>query len=585
MRRLLILSFAVASLLLCRPSFGQNAHGTPPPPAPGATKDAPEPQPDVLKYPVPPQESNGKPAVKGRLRVYTRLVQVSVIAQDKDGNPVSGLTKDDFRIYDRRKEQTIASFAKFSSARLVNAGANAPASASNVFSNELIGVAAVPAPVTVILLDALNTDPDDMVPARQQTVKFISQVPPDERVALYSLTSKLIVLRGFTTDRDSLQRAAEKAIKAETSQGLEAQAPASALMIAGNSLLAWAAAASWRAEVFSGTSKVEKTVAAFRAIAKHLSGVPGRKNLVWISGTFPIRMGGNVAIMRNPQHEQADFTDSVMQAVHALSDANVAIYPIDARGLIAPDYIRQKFLGKPGQPQSAELSTLHELADGTGGLAFYNTNDVFGAIQKSIGDSRETYELGYYPSHNEWDGTFRDIKITVKRPGVHLRYRSGYVASDSSTAKESSLKQAIDDAVANSLEETEITMSVQADAVDVPGARQLAVSVRVAPGQLRFQKNAERWADDLEVVWVELDPDGKVLATTSKTVNMRLPDAAYQEAEQNGVSFSGKLTLRDDAAEVKVIARDATSGSIGSVNIPLSQLFTAATAPAAPVKQ
>lgn len=517
--------------------------------------------------------------------MYTRLVQVSVIAQDKDGNPVSGLTKDDFKIYDRRKEQPIASFAKFSSTRLVNASTSAPARAPNIFSNDVSASLNSVAPVTVILLDALNTDPDDMVPAREQVIRFISQVLPGERVALYSLTSKLLILREFTTDRDSLQRAAEKATRAETSQGLETQAPASAQMIAGNlAYLAWATEASWRGEVMSATNKTEKTVAAFRVIAKHLSGVPGRKNLVWISGTFPIRMGGNVAIMRNPQGEQADFTDSVMQAVHALSDANVAIYPIDTRGLIAPDYIRQKLLGKPRQPQSAELSTLHELAGGTGGLAFYNTNDIFGAIQKSIDDSRETYELGYYPSHSEWDGTFRDIKVTVKRPGVHLRYRSGYVASDFAAAKQTSLKQAIDDAVANSLEQTEITMSVQADAIDVPGARQLAVNVRVAPGQLRFQKNAERWADDLEVVWVELDPDGKVLATTSKTVNMRLPDAAYQEAAEKGVSFSGKLTLRGDAAEVKVIARDSSSGSIGSVNIPLAQLFTAP-APAAPVKQ
>ena len=68
------------------------------------------------------------------------------------------------------------------------------------------------------------------------------------------------------------------------------------------------------------------------------------------------------------------------------------------------------------------------LAAETGGVAFFNTNDIGGAVRAALDDSRVAYELGYYPAIGKWDGGFRKVKVKVKRPGAHVRTRSGYLA-------------------------------------------------------------------------------------------------------------------------------------------------------------
>jgi VWFA-related protein len=74
------------------------------------------------------------------------------------------------------------------------------------------------------------------------------------------------------------------------------------------------------------------------------------------------------------------------------------------------------------------IDTMHLLANDTSGRAFYNTNDIGGSVRQTIDDARVTYVLSYYPSHDKWDGRFREIKVTVGRSGVEVRHRKGYLA-------------------------------------------------------------------------------------------------------------------------------------------------------------
>ena len=117
--------------------------------------------------------------------------------------------------------------------------------------------------------------------------------------------------------------------------------------------------------------------------------------------------------------DRETFKDQIDAAARALNDANVAVYPVDARGLNPPP---------KGAPPQGDFDTMNEIADRTGGRAFYNTNDIAGSVREAIDDSRVTYVLGYYPDHGEWNGKFREIKIKVNRPGVEVRYRRGYFA-------------------------------------------------------------------------------------------------------------------------------------------------------------
>ena len=557
---------------------GQSA---PPPPTPGGQKAPPPDQ----SFPAPTATSSGQTA-KTTLRVTTRAVQVSVIAQDRDGRAVSGLTKNDFTVFDNGAPQKIASFTQQSShvtadIRLVSAPAPA-----NTFSNRFENKSNVPPSITVILLDTLNTDFHDMASARGQVVSFLRQVQPEDRIALYALTQKLVVLHDFTTDNAVLLRALGKVSK--TDQGSVAQLEQSTATGSAISEVQSGGAGDGNAGIFLQgldreyvsdlTNTVEETASAFKAIAKHLASLPGRKNLVWVSGSFPFQLTWTPG----SRNETKSFDAEINDASQALSDANVAIYPVDARALLAPGL--PAVLQKPSRPPQNTLDTMQVLAQKTGGLAFYNTNDIGGSIRRAIDDASLTYEIAYYPTNDKWDGRFRDIKVEVNKPGVHLRYRNGYIASPNEQHTADNSAHLLTAAARSSLEATELGLNVQINAVDAPGPKQVKVEVRVDPDRLHFEMNAGHWTDNVEVAWIELDADGNDIGHSARTMRLNIPDQTHDKVEREGLVFSQTIGLVDGCVELRLVARDGGTGALGSVNISLTRIFARASASLTPNK-
>jgi VWFA-related protein len=539
--------------------------------------------------PPPPPAKNQTPPTSTTLRVTTRAVQVSVLAQDADGRPIEGLTKDDFTILDNGAPQKIVSFSKKTSRVTATVTPGLSTVSANTFSNRIDEKTGVPPSVTVILLDALNTDFHDMASARAQVVKFLRQIRPDDRVALYELTNHLIVLHDFTSDAATLLRALGAApnMPRATDTGLAITSNDDAVIMAGGKGTIAAPDPGWltneleRQSNFDQTNKVESTSDAFTAIGRHLARLPGRKNLVWISGSFPYNIDWS------PGHEAPSFAEKIAASIRGLSDANVAIYPVDTRGLMAQSmgepgrlFSRQK----PDSPPQATLDTMVTLAKGTGGLAFYNTNGIAEAIRHAIDDSSITYEIIYYPSNEKWDGKFREIKVEVKHPGVHLRYRKGYFATPYIPATTESRARMLTAAARDPLEATELGLDVRVNAVDVPGPRQVKVEVRVDPDQLRFDLSAGHWTDGVEVAWIELDAAGIDIGHSAKDLNLNFPDEMHEKIKREGLVFNQTIGLVDGTVELRLVARDSGTGSIGSVNIPLTRIFENMNKPASPPK-
>lgn len=510
------------------------------------------------------------------LRVATRLVQVNVIAQDGSGNPITGLTKDDFTVLDKGEPQTISFFSEERN-QPISTDATAGAPSINHFSNRFAEKTGVPTSITVILLDNLNTHSMDMAYTRAQVTKFLQQLQPQDRVAIYSLSSKLYILHDFTQDASALLRALARDPNIEDFRTSASEPDAADT---GDDVLNAAVDASnARAAQFYMNDRVERTALALKVIADHIAGLPGRKNLVWVSAAFPIDViGGDLAF------DHYSYTQQIEDTARSLNNANVAIYPVDARGLIANPNMASRQGPRQGSrgltpnnasmfPSRQNFDTMNTLAERTGGRAFYNTNDIKSAVRHAVDDSRVTYVLGYYPSIAQWDGKFREIKVEVKKSGVHLRYRRGYFAIQEASNDPAKTKALMADAVWSPLEATELGLDVQAEPVFVPGARQLKTEVRIKSGQLQFTKSGDTWRDDLELVWVELGTNGRSLGTISKTMNMNLLQNGYEEISRKGLSYSSTLALRDDAVEIRLVVRDSGSGTIGSVNIPLGRLF------------
>jgi hypothetical protein len=309
--------------------------------------------------------------------------------------------------------------------------------------------------------------------------------------------------------------------------------------------------------------------------------LPGRKNLVWVSGSFPF----NIDWDPTTRSESPSFAVQINASIVAMGDANVAIYPVDARGLVAQSLDQPGVLfakHRPGAPVASTLDTMQNLAQGTGGVAFYNTNDLGGAIRRAIDDSALTYELTYYPTNEKWDGRFREIKVEVKRSGVHLRYRKGYFATPTTPSTPESQAKLMTAAARDPFEATQLGLNVHIDAVDAPGPKHVKAEVRVDLDQMHFEQNAGHWNDSVEIAWVELDTTGKDIGHSAKTLTLNYPNEIHDKAVRDGLVFKTTIELVDGCVELRLVARDGGTGALGSVNIPLTRIFAAASIPLAP---
>ena len=508
------------------------------------------------------------------LHSTTRLVQMNVIVQDKKGEPVADLKKEDFQIFDRGKPQQLTLFSVESNAALPTAPKKL---APNVFTNTLSQHSGAPASVTVILLDALNTKFEDQVYAKQQIVKFLRTIHPEDCVALYALGGGLRVLHDYTTDSTDLLRKLA-AYRGENLPDLSASETTSLSGADTLQLNSWLRGGATGAEAdFYMVNRVQGTLRAIEFIANHLATLPGRKNLIWVSGGFPLDIGfDDPESMHDASRERRTFSEEVDRTVRAVNNANLAIYPVDARGLVTDARFSAENRTVDLTPKLAmgpvvkNQETMRELASRTGGRAYYNTNDLKNAIRDAIQDSRVTYTLGFYPKSETFDGKFHELKVKIDRPGINARYRKGYFDLPEKQQDPKTRNTELRDAVWSPLDASGLGLIVQIQPAETPNA--LTVYVRVDPRGISMQPLKDRWGGKLDFLFVQKNDRGKEFNGISDTVDLNLVQANYDKLRKEGLIYRKQITQSPQANLLRVVARDAPSGTLGSVSVPFNQL-------------
>lgn len=343
------------------------------------------------------------------MRVTTRLVQVNVVAQDKKGQPITGLAASDFEVSEQGKAQKIAVFSMESNQKPVGRGEPLPA---NTFSN-MPSRAGASQNLTVILFDTLNTPVADQLNAKKQMIDFLQQIKPQDRVAIYGLANGLRVVHDFTGDAQALVRAVARyktrfskdlaASKAETEDhsaaaGSEQEAAIIAQMDAflneSNRLAA---------NVYL-QRRVAITLETLEAISNHLAAVPGRKSLVWVSGSFPFSYGDDVFLVNRANEGIRNFSQELARVTRAITSANVAIYPVDARGMRSAASLS---LGASAETTASRRQAQRTGTDGAAMdklLASHNTMLQFadrrtGALQQRRRGERHPPRAGRFSRH------------------------------------------------------------------------------------------------------------------------------------------------------------------------------------------
>jgi VWFA-related protein len=506
------------------------------------------------------QESD-KPAV----RVTTRMVQVGVVVHRGSG-PLTGLTKEDFQVFDNGKEQRIAALSggMLHNASEANRGTANPA--IQVSSNR--ADKAAPG-LTVVLLDALNTPPSEMVNAKAQVIRCFNQIQGNSSIALYALGGKLVVLHDFTQNIAHLRQVLEEYRAGslpvfDLNPGRSGLSPNGAT--AGTPLDRMAAQANTELGAVYAASRAQVTLHALEAIAVHLRPIPGRKNLIWLSSAFPV----SIAHIGGRQ----SFRDETRRLSQTLTDADVAVYPVHTRGLVgvpsADSNARAARRAGANLASTTVPASMQTLADETGGKAYYGTNDLSAAVQKALSDSEGNYTIGFYPPEESLDGKFHELRVRVNLRGVDIRSRRGYFATPESSLTPEQRQARLNEAVASPFESTAIPMKVRLDPADQPKPGSFRVIVGIDLNGLSLTAQGDRRVGRAEMMLVQQSADGRRLQASDETIKLDLPPDEFKRMSTDGLVLVKYVEPAVGLYQIRVYVLDSSSGALGSVYAPVA---------------
>ncbi len=506
----------------------------------------------------------------------SRLVLVDVVATDSNGQPVHDLKAQDFTILEDGKPQQILSMEEQrpDASPTPSPALNLP---QNVYTNYVNRSEA--GALTVLLFDTLNTDRQNLMFAKDEMIRFLKKLPAGKRVALFTLSERLQMVQGFTDNSDTLIALAQRISTkphAAYSNTREFSATVGEMREAGfaNSPKAFHNMVEFFAEDYVGKleSRAQDTLDALNLLARSLAVVPGRKNLIWISGGFPFDITTN-----SPQ---------LQKTAALLAATRVAVYPVDVRGVLTTGMdgsTRSSETVGSVQTQSYEtiagvdyenariVETLLNTAKLTGGKAYINKNDLQSAINDGMLTGSSYYSLAYRPENADWNGKFRKIAVKGSQPNLKLLYRSGYFGIlDPLSTKEDPSR-----IVAIAMQPT------------VPTSTQLIMKVRVVPPEeagkatgidmlidahdLAFNEGQDKQkTPEVQFVAIAWDGSGKQVASFSEGYKSPLSPPQLQALLRTGLQFHQDMMLKPGSYQLRLGVMDRLSGRIGTLDVPLT---------------
>ena len=495
-------------------------------------------------------------------RAGTRLVQVSVIVHDGRRRPVEGLTREDFQVFEDGREQRVALFEVHSRAGGTEASGSPQSAASSTdgtFTNRIPSPAA--SGVVAIIFDQLNMGSMAQSRAREQLLRYLRRLRPTDRVALYALTANGIrLVYDYTNDATTLVAALNRVQQGESRELVAAQDRPSAALTEG--LSAFALANIQNTTAHFNRLRSETTITALEEVGRHLEGIPGRKNIIWLSTGFPFRitLGSPTGAAPSPMSGETG------RATRALNNSDAAVYPVDVRGLLPPSFAKEASqLGMLHVP----IEGLKAFADWTGGRLFFNTNDLTGAMEQGVEDSRASYTLAYYSTNDVLDGGFRKIKVSVRRRNVEVRHRSGYFAVERVSTAPADRQSSLTAALNSPLVATGLAFSVRPTRKD---DNRFELAIDLPPGTPVLSRGTDAWTGAVDVLVAQTTESGERVRDLDASQPVSLTDEGRAQVQQKGMRLVRTITLQPGALDVRVVVRDTTNGATGSVVIPASAI-------------
>jgi VWFA-related protein len=563
------------------------------------------------------------------VNVYSREVVVDVTVTDSKGNPVRGLTQNDFTVTEEGNPIVPRSFKEHRSDDPLppSSTPEGPPLPANTFTNT--GAPETIRPIYVLMLDALDTPPATQSIVQKNMVDFIGKLAPGTRVAVFSLsaTGRLSIVQGFTADQELLKKAIKSQKFSMQIPPLEDFGQDSTNMSAqdipsmgggggrgggggmggggggggrggggGGGGGASAPQADANIECAHDGARGQYTISALTQIARYLSGMSGRKNLIWFTGAFP-------RSMRDKQNSVCFDLNRDLQVVDSLLErSHISLFPIDPRAL---DILAKNAnTSYPARIQGVEHQTMDIMAEATGGRALYNNNDLSTAAAQAVITGSNYYTITYNPANQNFDTRLRTISIQVDKPNLTLVYKHGYHALAPGTTLSGApaqpsatpLQSAM---MPGTLQPTEILFNIAVAAADAPDTalpagnnadpnvmkppyRHLTLTYAIDAHEIQFDPSSDgNYHAQFEYAVSVYDPnDGKLLNSSIMAARPNVPPNVYQSVLNGGakvrqvidVPATGNYTLR-------IGVHDITTDRVGAIEVPTSSVAAGANPP------
>jgi VWFA-related protein len=499
----------------------------------------------ILHSPSAPAQSQQTPPNTPTLQVTSRLVFLDVTVLDKKGNPVvRGLTKEDFTVTDNKQAQRIFSFEPPETHVMERKASDDNPSGK--------------APVTIFVLDLLNSRFEDFAYIRYSMQKYLAarqaQLGSPAELMLLGNTS-LEMVQGFTRS------------KADLLSALNHVPPA----------LPYKMNPSFFFERFA------QSVDALQQIALQNTGVPGRKNIIWVGHGGP-----SINTMYLAPSDTTELNRYVHDTTNLMVNARVSLFliypglPVNGPDLTMSEESADADIGET-DPFAGDIN-FGVFVNETGGNLFYNRNDVDAEIQRSRILGSQYYTLTYQPPPSEPNGNFRRVRVTMRNPGLRVITKAGYFAPDEDAPIDTRQKAIVDivEAARSTVPFKALNLGIE-NLVRHPDSGMIEFNVVVKTHNLSWQPAMDGSSTaTLTLAAVSLSNRRDILASRMDGVTVaRTPQQTQENADTAIARLPVKMRLPRKTKAVRVVIEAGDGGRIGSVEFDHS-LLDAAPATATP---
>ena len=444
-----------------------------------------------------------------------RLVRLSVVALDSNGQPAAGLSAEDLQVTDQGKQQRIVLFRGAAQAGQAGESSNRPDPGART---------------TAILFDFLSENRAERQEAARKMGASLKQLESGESLYLYVLgpDGTLIPVHEMPKEAGA---ATDKAWVHDIDKVL-------ATVIKNHDKP--------RPAGMSDEDVVKKTYVALETVANQLSAFPGRRDIIWITGW--------VQNVSNPKSTcSGDWIDCSLYVPH-LS------VTLDHAGVMVNPY----FYGTTSVDQSR---ILEEMATLTGGRSYLGT-DMAEVVKQFGSQALGTYNVAYEPAAANWDSKFHKVKVTCSRQGVKLVVRQRYYALPDQRPAAARQQAMMVAAYQAASDVSDIGLRAK---VTPGGPNTIKVELRVDPADLLLRENAGQWSDMITVLYSARAASGPQGEPTLADMRLHLTREERETAIKEGYAITKEYPIDAATQKVRMIVLDQATDSVGSLTVPVGK--------------